>query len=103
MSSPKLSVIRVRTRPGLIEQPVRGFHLLDHPLDGLAVRDVALDREPADLLGRLPDLVGRAGGDGDLCAGGGEFERDATPYPPPASRDKRDLVLKLAVLGHTTI
>ena len=84
-----------------IDRPELGLGQLDHVLDGHAVGDVALDREPADLLRRLLDLGAASRRDGDTGARGCELERDVPPDSPSAACHECDLALKLT--AHSAI
>ena len=70
----------------------------DHPFDSLAVRDVDLEREAADLVRYLVDLPARSRRDGNARPCRRKLAGDVRADPAAAAGDERDLLLK--VVGH---
>ena len=72
---------------------------LDRGLRLLAVGDVGLDREPADLAGERVEPVLAARGDGHRRPVRGERARRRLADPAAGARDERDRVLEFVAHG----
>ena len=88
--------------PGVVDHDVESAELLRGALDGrdrlLAIGDVGLDREAADLRGQRVEPVLAPRGDGDGRALLGERARRRLADPAARAGDERDRVLQC--LGH---